>query len=583
MRTLPWTLTIALGCAGLAAQKKDPKKPVEPQGQEATEDKATLQDLVAFTEWLTHYKDGAYRLQKDGKDDLEAIAKLDVVFGALGRWNSMVAVKKLFEAAIVDPVPAGMTSSMAKLDFHREVQPWKVRDAARRTIAGMQVPGMQEWLSAQLEIKARGGKEEEQDRMRRDAALRTLALLGGKTAEDALKKATQTLPAGERVMAIQTLGQAASLATLPHLLQLAGDVEPNARIAAVNAIARALGPLVDETKPEKPTAEAIAATGPVLEKFKTLLARDPVWQVRAAVGEACVALRCRAAIPVLIAGLEAELLRAKDPWAVDLRLHKLLEGMTGQKVAPGSANPWKDFWKREGAKFAFAANAEQKEAAKKQSDGRYQKFFNLEVDSRRVLFVLDFSGSMAEPANLKPKTEGGTGAKAVEIPGVSGITKAQLVVQELKKMVMSLPDGSLFNLIVFSDDVRIWRPDREGRPTLVKIDDQARDDLMGSFLDSLSPHGPTNLHGALDKALGLAGRGLYDKWYATSYDTLYVLSDGAPSFGEVTDKDEICRIVREANGLKKVVIHTVTFGDQNDTSFLKKMAEENGGRHIHVD
>lgn len=579
MRTLFRLVPILLLCVALPGQKKEAPKAGDPDG----EDKATLQDLVTFQEWLTQYKEGAYRLQKDGKDDPEAVAKLDTVFAALGKWNSMTAAKKLFEAACVDPVPAGMTSSMAKLDFHRELQPWKVRDSARQAIAKMQVPGLTEWLLALLEVKARGGKEEEQDRIRRDAALRTLALRGGKAAEDALRKATQTLPPGERVLAIQTLGQAASLATLPHLLQLCGDVEPNARIAAINSIARSLGPLCDETRPDKPAADAVAACGPVLEKFKTLLARDPVWQVRAATGEACAALRCRAAIPVLIAGLEAELQRAKDPWAVDLRLHKLLEGMTGQKILPGNITPWKEFWKREGAKFAFATNAEQKDAAKKQADGRYQKFFNLEVDSRRVLFVLDFSGSMAEPANLKPKNEGGTGAKAVEIAGASGITKAQLVVQELKKMIMALPDGSLFNLIVFSDDVRIWRPDHAGRPTLVKIDDQARDDLLGSFLDSLSPHGPTNLHGALDKALDLAGRGLYDKWYATSYDTLYVLSDGAPSVGAVTDKDEICRIVREANGLKKVVINTVTFGDQNDTSFLKKMAEENGGRHIHVD
>lgn len=587
MRSLPRVIPWLVLCAALGAQAKDKGKDKkikpETESEQQGEDKAAIADLVAFQEWLTQYQAGAFRLQKDGKDDPEALTKLDAIFAALARWNNLTAAKKLFDAACLDPVPAGMTSSMAKLDFHRELQPWKVREAARSHLAKMQVPGLQEWLSAKLEMKSKGGKDEEADRIRRDAALRTIALRGGKEAEDALKKATQTLPPGERVMAIQTLGQAATVASVPHLLQLCGDSEPNARIAAINSLAKSLGPLVDETKTDKPAPDAVAASVLVLEKFKALLTKDPVWQVRAAAAEACAILRCRAAVPVLIAGLEAELTRAKDPWAVDLRIHKLLEGMTGQKALPGSVAPWKEFWKRDGAKFAFASNAEEKELAKRQNDGRYKKFFNLDIDSRRMLFVLDFSGSMAEPANLKPKSEGGTGAKQVDIPGVSGITKAQLVVQELKKMIMAMPDGSLFNLIVFSDDVRVWRPDPQGRPTLVKIDDQARDDLLGSFLDSLSPHGPTNLHGALDKALDLAGRGLYDKWYATSYDTLYVLSDGAPSVGAVTDKEEICRIVREANGLKKVVINTVTFGDQNDTAFLKKMAEQNGGRHIHVE
>jgi hypothetical protein len=40
--------------------------------------------------------------------------------------------------------------------------------------------------------------------------------------------------------------------------------------------------------------------------------------------------------------------------------------------------------------------------------------------------------------------------------------------------------------------------------------------------------------------------------------------------------------VREVNGLRRIAIHCVTFGDQNDTDFLGTLAEENGGRHVHV-
>ena len=75
---------------------------------------------------------------------------------------------------------------------------------------------------------------------------------------------------------------------------------------------------------------------------------------------------------------------------------------------------------------------------------------------------------MAEPATL-------TGATTNAQPTATG-TKAQLVVQELKRLIMSLPDGALVNLVVFSDTVRIWRQEG-GRPALVKLDDTARDDL----------------------------------------------------------------------------------------------------------
>jgi len=148
--------------------------------------------------------------------------------------------------------------------------------------------------------------------------------------------------------------------------------------------------------------------------------------------------------------------------------------------------------------------------------------------------------------------------------------------------MMSMPDGALINLVVFSDLVRIWRP-TGARPELVKLTDEARDDLIGSFLDSLRPSGPTNLYDAMNTALEFGGRGLQDKYYAAGFDTLYVISDGAPTAGPIVDKDEIRRRVREANQLRKLTIHCITFGDKNDTDFLGSMAAENGGRHIHIE
>ena len=157
------------------------------------------------------------------------------------------------------------------------------------------------------------------------------------------------------------------------------------------------------------------------------------------------------------------------------------------------------------------------------------------------------------------------------------------MVGELKKIILSLPDDTLFNIIVFSDEARVWRSRRDGLPSLEKLDDAARDDLLGHFLPSMRPQGSTNLYDALKLALDFGGRGLYDKYYQIGFDTLYILSDGAPSSGEVTDKDEIRRLVRQANLLKRLTIHTITFGDKNDTLFLKALAEENGGRHIHIE
>jgi Mg-chelatase subunit ChlD len=241
-------------------------------------------------------------------------------------------------------------------------------------------------------------------------------------------------------------------------------------------------------------------------------------------------------------------------------------------VVRGGIAPWKDFWQKEGP--AFAVRPATAPGQPKAKADQYEKFFDLEVESDRVLFVLDFSGSMAEPITLQQRT-------TAAAPGTT-TTKAALVVSEMKKLILSLPDGALVNLVVFSDEVRIWR--QEGsRPALVKLDDEARDDLLGNFLDTLRPDGPTNLYDALDKALDFGGRGLHDKYYAAGFDTLYVITDGAPTAGAVVDKDEIRRRVRETNRLRRIAINCITFGDKNDTDFLGPLATENGGRHIHVD
>ena len=319
----------------------------------------------------------------------------------------------------------------------------------------------------------------------------------------------------------------------------------------------------------------LALRDAALGKLEDVLVRDKVWQARRAAAFALAGMRCKAVVPALIAGLAAELNRKKDPWAMDVRLHKLLEGLTGQTVVRGSIEPWQEFWRREGPSFAVRPKTQPGEAPAKED--KYETFFDLEVESDRVLFVLDFSGSMAEPANVKQRGVGTAGDGAA-----TNATKAELVVSELKQVVLSLPDGALINMVVFGDEVRVWRKEGE-RPALVKLDDDSRDDLLGNFLDNLRPSGSTNLYGALDQALEFGDRGLYDKYYAAGFDTLYVISDGAPTAGEVTDKDEIRRRVRERNGLRKITVHCITFGEQNDMDFLRAMAEENGGRHIHVE
>lgn len=529
-------------------------------------------DIASFRAWLLEYRSGAVRFVKEGRTDDAAVQALDARMAAVAKWNTLAAAQMLFEVASLEPKPAGASSSTELIDYYRELQPWRVQALACKHLRAMTGDGILPWLLQMLSAPGMRSQKKNQDQANAAAVLRVLAGHPSTEAQIELMRACRTMPVELRVQAVNAMAKDPSVDLVPTLVELLRDSEPNVRIAAANAIGTALQPHVDESLGKQPAGALLALRDQANGKLEELLVRDQVWQVRSAAAFALAVQKCKAAIPALIRGLDAELQRKKDPWAMDVRLHRLLEGLTGQSVAQGSAEPWRAFWAREGASFAVkpqTAPGEKPPAADK-----YEKFFDLRVDSDRVLFVLDFSGSMAEPVQLKTRTTGAT-------PGAAA-TKAALVTAELKKLILSLPDGALVNFVVFSDDVRIWRQEG-GRPALVRLDDESRDDLLGNFLESLRPSGPTNLYGALDAALDFAGRALHDKYYAAGFDTLYVISDGAPTAGAVTDKDEIRRRVLERNQLRRIAIHCITFGDQNDTSFLEALAKENGGRHVHVD
>jgi len=526
---------------------------------------------AALRAWLTDYESGAVRFQREGLTDHALVDAAEQMMAAVAARDTFADAQLLFEVATLRPAaPADPAAAVA---FQREVQPWRVRSMAQRNLRAMKTPNLLPWLLKKLRAKGLRAAEENDDRRDAVAVLKVLAGHPSLEAKLALMRACGAMPNELRVHAVNAMARDAELDLMPTLVGLLKDREPNVRIAACNAIGAAMRPHTDETEGQSPTGELLKQRDQVIRKLAAMVKRDKVWQVRSAAAFSMAEMRCKAVIPALIAGLEAELKRKQDPWAMDVRLHKLLEGLTGQSVARGGIAPWKAFWKREGASFAVRPKPRLGEEAAQ--DDRYDKFFDLTIESDRVLFVLDFSGSMAEPAEIKARGTSAGGAAA------SQTTKAQLVVDEIKKLVMSLPDGALCNFVVFSEDVRIWRAEGQ-RPALVKLDDDARDDLLGSFLDGLRPQGPTNLYDALQAALGFGGRGLYDKYYAAGFDTLYVITDGAPTAGPVTDKEEIRKRVREANQLRKVAIHCITFGDQNDTAFLKPLAAENGGRHIHV-
>ena len=85
---------------------------------------------------------------------------------------------------------------------------------------------------------------------------------------------------------------------------------------------------------------------------------------------------------------------------------------------------------------------------------------------------------------------------------------------------------------------------------------------------------------------------VYGTRYESNVDEIFVLSDGAPTVGEVTDPIEILRLVKEANKFANMRINTIFISsatppdhqrnqpkmDITPQELMKRMAEENGGK-----
>ena len=270
----------------------------------------------------------------------------DKLLAAVAAQDTFAGAMLLFEARPSRPTSRGASGRIA---FQREVQPWRVRAMAQRPALDEDA---QPAAVADQGLRAKGlrAAEENEDQRHAKAALKILAGHPSLEAKLELMRACGSMPNGLRVHAVNAMAKDAELELIPTLLDLLKDREPNVRIAACNAIGEAMRPHVDETEGQQPTGDLLKQRDQAIKKLAALVKRDKVWQVRSAAAFSLANMRCKAVIPALIAGLDAELKRKKDPWAMDVRLHKP-EGLTGQSVARGSIAPWKAFWKAEGSSF----------------------------------------------------------------------------------------------------------------------------------------------------------------------------------------------------------------------------------------
>jgi len=332
------------------------------------------------------------------------------------------------------------------------------------------------------------------------------------------------------------------------LLAAARKRDPLMRAAAIRALAR-IGPgvpkvhaffmklLTSKSWQDRIYALDAARTAEDASVGKKVIAslKHKVWQVRHAAAECLAVLRLRSAVVPLINVLHAEeVKRVRAAVAVALFV------TTGQNLYD-FAETWARWWAEHGRAFKVPKDIPQRK--KHQAGGSVASFYGLPLDSGRIVFVIDESGSMSA-------TDATTGKSRLETAK-----------QETLAAVGRLKGRDSVNVIFFQTSVDAWRQKKMAPLTATN-----RKSLQ-KYVSGRKPIGGTNLWGGLVKALA-----------SKNVDTIFLLSDGSPGSGDFTATADILREAGKRNQTRRIAIHCVSIGIES--VLLKKLAAANGGKYV---
>lgn len=246
-----------------------------------------------------------------------------------------------------------------------------------------------------------------------------------------------------------------------------------------------------------------------------------------------------------------------------LEAHRALKRITGAIIVDDPAK-WEEFWASKKNEIVVKRRGPA-DKSRTYAARRGGSFYGIPVLGCEVVFVIDTSGSMS--TRVKAKIPVGSKGKMGTMRG----TRLAVAKRQTLKAIQGMPKHSRFSIVTFSSTVRAWN----AKPVVARVSARR---TAASILGKLKPHGGTNVFDALVHVLEARDMG-YGSKPTTNVDEVFVLSDGRPSGGVLTDPKEILRVIKAINKIRKIRIHCVFAGEGDDkgASFMRQLAEENGG------
>lgn len=350
---------------------------------------------------------------------------------------------------------------------------------------------------------------------------------------------------GFRIDALDALAASGDEKDLEVVIGFATGRNPEARLIALGSL-------------------ALATSRPGVLRVLTDALDDDAPDVRSVALRSLSRARDKRVIRPLI-----ERLGEEGDYSFRVKVLQLLISLTGQNMGLVEAD-WMKWWEVAEPRFEFPEPGKEGFTSVKAYGLDY---FGIEISSKRLAFLVDISSSMTQMVKVRRRRTGDDDAPrgrtvARDDAGDEGdagarARKIDVLKKELARVIGKLAPDTKINIICFDGAYRAWQKQ------LQPIAGRGRAKAV-QYVRALQTGRGTNVFDTVEFAL--ADRRV---------DTLYLLTDGVPTRGRITQPAAILDEVARQNRLRAVTIHCIAFGEESD--LLKDLAAQNGGQYRFVD
>lgn len=419
--------------------------------------------------------------------------------------------------------------------------------AATELVQGLVLVGDADFFPAILRFGATRGRSVKQ-------ALRRVAGAAGKNAdliEFLIEEGIESDSPGERSVAKILLSKAPAAAVAPLVARIRKQLKRNRKKVLESAaglhdllakdptwvqdLARLAGATDFESR-MLGLAMLLEMGSPAAITDAQRYLKNRAWELRSLSYRYLIKSRDVTSIPLLIARF------GKEEGRLEHEVNTALFKHTGTRC--WTLRDWSAWWRHNKVGFALP-HPKSVMGGGSSTGGNTVSYYDIPLVSSRIAFLVDHSGSMAARVGTDKKR-----------------TRLMAAKEQLRLVIGALPKTHKVNLVPFESDVaQVWRE-------LKELNTGNRRELLKEVNKIKLARG-TNTYGAIMAAME-----------DPEVDTIYLLTDGVPTVGDVTDSEEILEAVMRENRTRQITIHCISIGMKSQ--LLMDLAALTGGQYKEV-